>query len=132
MRVSVARTARHQARGGDSMSLERRRARRRRSSSGSRSSFGRMSAQAASMARWADRTAEVVAVVREKIDDDGFAAPSVTAFQDARHLAQDDRGVGDVSEGEDQNRGVAGRVVDGDGGEIAAAEIDVLVAGDAL
>src|SRR5439155_26764228 len=53
-------------------------------------------------------------------------------FEDAVHLAQGGGGVGDVGEGEDQQRGVDARVVDGDGGDVAATQVHVLVTAQAL
>jgi hypothetical protein len=65
--------------------------------------------------------AEVVAVVGKKVDDDAFAA----GFQDSCSLGDGGCGMQYISQGQDDQGGIAGVVVDGNCGQFAAAEIDV-------
>src|SRR5688500_4841789 len=71
---------------------------------------------------------EVVAGVGEEVDDHGASA----GFEDARHLCEHGGGIFEVGEDEDQQGGVTCGGVDRDGSELAAAEVDVGVIGEAL
>jgi len=65
--------------------------------------------------------AEIVAVMGKQVDDNDFSA----GFEDARGLGEGGSGLEDVGQGQHDQGGVAGAIVDGKGSQFPAAEVDV-------